>query len=263
MPVPYDPFDAGPAYAFIRKRWVRCISEHHARFAGRNARSSLASPESHRRKQRHNHQFRVTAQRLADFLASVDREEVVLERRLPDAEARTTLKPLVGTPLMHLDIRNRGAFTPWRGAVSAIEMALGCGPGWTAPAGLKTNVPDGPRLDTRCTFRVFFTCIGLWSQQSRYRCFRVQKQLTRDLNRQPTRSARLEPVGGTSEPSRIYGRLLAPCLLSMQQAGAIYRGRDLCLIFWHSAQSRAPAPDQCQCPCPGARESAGADTTAT
>jgi len=28
VPVRYDPFDAGVAYAFVKKRWVRCISEH-------------------------------------------------------------------------------------------------------------------------------------------------------------------------------------------------------------------------------------------
>jgi len=54
VPVRYDPFDAGLAYAFIRKRWVRCISEHHARFAGRSEREiQLASAELRRRQQRH------------------------------------------------------------------------------------------------------------------------------------------------------------------------------------------------------------------
>jgi transposase InsO family protein len=101
VPVRYDPFDAGVAYAFIRKRWVRCISEHHAQFAGRSEREiQLASAELRRRQQRHNQQFRVTARELADFLASIGGEEVVLEQRLRDAEARTALEPLVGTPLM-------------------------------------------------------------------------------------------------------------------------------------------------------------------
>ena len=101
VPVRYDPFDAGLAYAFIRKRWVRCISEHHARFAGRSEREiQLASAELRRQQQRHNQQFRVTARQLADFLASVEGEEVVLEQRLRHAEARTTLEPLVGTPLV-------------------------------------------------------------------------------------------------------------------------------------------------------------------
>jgi len=101
VPVRYDPFDAGVAYAFIRKRWVRCISEHHAQFAARSEREiQLASAELRRRHQRHNQQFRVTARHLADFLASVEDEEVILEQHLRDAEARTTLEPLVGTPLV-------------------------------------------------------------------------------------------------------------------------------------------------------------------
>jgi transposase InsO family protein len=101
VPVRYDPFDAGLVYAFIRRRWVRSISEHHAQFAGRSERKiQLANAELHRRHQRHNQQFRITARQLADFPASVEGEEVVLEQCFRDAEARITLKPPVGTPLM-------------------------------------------------------------------------------------------------------------------------------------------------------------------
>ncbi len=97
VPVRYDPFDAGLAYAFVRKRWVRCISEHHARFAGRSEREvQLASAELRRRQQRHGQRLPITARLLADFLASLEAEEVVLEQRLRDAEAAGVLEPLVG-----------------------------------------------------------------------------------------------------------------------------------------------------------------------
>ena len=69
VPVRYDPFDAGQAYAFVKGRWVRCLSEHHAAFAGRSEREiQLASAELRRRQQRHGQQFPLTARKLADAL---------------------------------------------------------------------------------------------------------------------------------------------------------------------------------------------------
>jgi putative transposase len=89
LPVRYDPFDAGLAYAFVRGRWVRCVSEHHSRLAGRSEREiQLATAELRRRQTRHGQQLTVTARKLADFLASLEAEEVLLEQRLRDAETR-------------------------------------------------------------------------------------------------------------------------------------------------------------------------------
>ena len=100
VPVRYDPFDAGLAYAFVQGRWVRCISEYHARFAGRSEREiQLASAELRRRRQRHGQQLRVTARVLADFLASLEAEEALLEQRLRDAEAREVLSAASPTTL--------------------------------------------------------------------------------------------------------------------------------------------------------------------
>jgi hypothetical protein len=89
VPVRYDPFDAGTAYAFVGGRWVRCVSEHYARLAGHSEREVLlATQELHRRQQRHARQGAVTAHKLAAFLASVEAEEVVLAQRLRDGEAK-------------------------------------------------------------------------------------------------------------------------------------------------------------------------------
>jgi transposase InsO family protein len=92
VPIRFDPFDAGLAYAFVKSRWVRGISEHYARFAGRSEKElMLASAELRRRNQRHSQQFTLTARKLADFLASLEAEEVLLEQRLKDAEAKGAL----------------------------------------------------------------------------------------------------------------------------------------------------------------------------
>ncbi len=58
----------------------------------------MASAELRRRQQRHGQDLQITARQLADFLASLEAEEVVLEQRLRDAESRGVLHPLVGDP---------------------------------------------------------------------------------------------------------------------------------------------------------------------
>lgn len=89
VPVRFDPFDAGLAYAFVRGRWVRCLSEYYATFGGHSEREiQLASMELHRRKQQHGQQLRLTARQLASFLASVEAEEMLLAQRLRDAAVR-------------------------------------------------------------------------------------------------------------------------------------------------------------------------------
>lgn len=91
-PVRFDPFDAGTAYAFVKGRWVRCFSEHYALFAGRSEREMmLATAELRKRRQHHSQQFTITSRKLADFLASLEAEELLLEQRLRDAQAREVL----------------------------------------------------------------------------------------------------------------------------------------------------------------------------
>lgn len=94
VPVRYDPFDAGIAYAFIQGRWVQCLSEHYAIFAGRSEREiQLATAELRKRNQLHGQRLTITARKLADFLTSLEAEELLLEQRLRDAEARAMLPP--------------------------------------------------------------------------------------------------------------------------------------------------------------------------
>jgi hypothetical protein len=98
VPVRYDPFDAGVAYAYVQGQWVRCISEHYAQFQGRSEREiHLASAELRKRRQRHAHQSRLTAGHLASFLTSLEAEEVLADQRRRDAERRAS-QPETGTP---------------------------------------------------------------------------------------------------------------------------------------------------------------------
>jgi hypothetical protein len=88
--VRYDPFDAGTAYAFVRKQWLQCYSECFTTLKGRSEREMvLATTELLRRHRRHAANFNVTARRLAEFLESVEAEELLLTQRLRDRESRS------------------------------------------------------------------------------------------------------------------------------------------------------------------------------
>lgn len=85
--VRYDPFDLGTAYAFVRNQWVVCRSEHFTAFQGRSEKEvMIASREVQKRRQEHSRQGGITARRLADFLISVESEEVLLQQRLRDRD---------------------------------------------------------------------------------------------------------------------------------------------------------------------------------
>lgn len=95
VPVRYDPFDAGTAYAFVRGQWVACRSQHYLIFQGHTERElQLATVELRRRQQTHVGQFAITAHRLADFLTSLEGREALLLQRLRDlaSHERGTLK---------------------------------------------------------------------------------------------------------------------------------------------------------------------------
>jgi putative transposase len=88
VPARYDPYDAGTAFAYVGNRWVACYSEHFSLFHGRSEREMMiAAAELHKRHRDHSRQFKLTARRLADFVASAESEESLLVQRLQDAAA--------------------------------------------------------------------------------------------------------------------------------------------------------------------------------
>jgi hypothetical protein len=95
--VRYDPFDAGVAYAFVERQWVPCYSEYHAILRGRSEKEiALASQGLRPRTQTGSQEKSVTARRLADFLQSVESEEVLLEQRMRDREAQPPRRTSLG-----------------------------------------------------------------------------------------------------------------------------------------------------------------------
>jgi putative transposase len=98
--VRYDPFDIGTAYAYVRRRWVRCVSQYHALLSGHTEKELLlASKEIRRQHQLHTANAAVTARRLADFLVKASAHEAIRQQRLRDLEARAVLEVIAGGPL--------------------------------------------------------------------------------------------------------------------------------------------------------------------
>ena len=100
VPIRYDPFDAGTAYAFVERRWVRCHSEYYTALHGHSEKElMIASSELRRRQQSHSQGLVITAKKLAGFLQSVEADELLMAQRLRDQEAQATRNFLSVVPV--------------------------------------------------------------------------------------------------------------------------------------------------------------------
>ena len=99
VPVRYDPFDAGTAFAYMGRHWVECHSEHYALLQGRSEKElMLASSAIRRQQQRHAQGLAVTAKKLGAFLHSVETDEALLVQRLRDQETRIARNSVANLP---------------------------------------------------------------------------------------------------------------------------------------------------------------------
>ena len=90
VPVRYDPFDMGVAYAYLEGRWVKCISQYYSTFVGRTEKEVLLAAEEIRKKDKGNSiSTNISAKRLADFIATAQEHETLLMQRLRDLEAKS------------------------------------------------------------------------------------------------------------------------------------------------------------------------------
>lgn len=88
VPVRYDPFDAGTAYAYFGARWIRCVSEHYSVFQGRSEMEvRLASAEIFGRGGiAHCRRRTEYIRSLTEFLESAQAEELLATQRMRDRE---------------------------------------------------------------------------------------------------------------------------------------------------------------------------------
>jgi len=115
IPVRYDPYDMGHAFAFVKGEWVECISEHYASFQGRTEREIQSATEELRQRHRlHGQHFTVTAARLADFITSVEAREALFVQRRRDSEAKAIVALMEGTTMQGPEAKALGSPLPAR-----------------------------------------------------------------------------------------------------------------------------------------------------
>lgn len=95
VPVRYDPFNAGLAYAFVHGRWQACISEHYACFRGRSEREIKLATSELRRRCQHPGQS-ISSKKLAEFLSAIETEETLLLQQRRDREVQQGIGYLTG-----------------------------------------------------------------------------------------------------------------------------------------------------------------------
>lgn len=97
VPVRYDPFNIGVAYAYIRNTWIYMNSEYYSVFVDRTEKEIQQALEEMKRRMRiRGQEVFVSAAKLADFLRSAEAEEHLLLQRLRDSEVRSTFTVLDG-----------------------------------------------------------------------------------------------------------------------------------------------------------------------
>lgn len=97
LPVRYDPFDMGHVYVMIDGKPVECISEYYTVFQGRSEREiQMASEEVRRRNHQHAQHFTITACKLAQFITSLEAQEVLLHQQRHDEEAKAVMALMEG-----------------------------------------------------------------------------------------------------------------------------------------------------------------------
>ncbi|SFI60425.1 Mu transposase C-terminal domain-containing protein [Paraburkholderia megapolitana] len=90
VPVRYDPFNMGVAYAYVDNRWHECHSEHYLTFRGRSEKEMQIASEFLRGKARQaGIEAPLNAKRLAEFLNTTAADEVLDMQRLYEEESES------------------------------------------------------------------------------------------------------------------------------------------------------------------------------
>jgi len=124
IPVRYDPYDAGVAYAYVANRWVQCISEHYSTLRGKSERElMLATAELRKRAQKHAEHFTVTAKKLANFLSDAEGDRLLNRQRSHDREAKEVLAVIQGTPIYQPGVASSAGNEPETDLSGAVARA--------------------------------------------------------------------------------------------------------------------------------------------
>ncbi len=124
IPIRLDPWNAGAIYAYARGRWVEAYSDYFAVFRNRSEREMmLASEELRQRNKLAAKRSDITAKKLAEFLQSIEAEEILLHQRLADLAARQIVVRNGLLPSTYIDGTDKNSLPDTKETVSANEPA--------------------------------------------------------------------------------------------------------------------------------------------
>lgn len=74
--VRFDPFNIGIAYAYVNKRWVKCISQYYSTFSNITQKElKYITAEMKKSKENHSKSYTITAQRIANFINKLEDDD--------------------------------------------------------------------------------------------------------------------------------------------------------------------------------------------
>lgn len=96
VPIRYDPFDLGCAYAFVKGQWVKCISQYNSILQGRTEKELQFAFQEIKKGASNHAKNAITAKNIVDFLKSTSGQDRILIQQLRDKEVNSTLQVLEG-----------------------------------------------------------------------------------------------------------------------------------------------------------------------
>jgi putative transposase len=97
VPVRYDPYNMGIAYAYVSNQWILLNSSEYATFKNKTEKEMhLASEELKRRMKIYGKHTEISARKMAQFLKSTEAEEVLLLQRLKDNQQKKIFEVIRG-----------------------------------------------------------------------------------------------------------------------------------------------------------------------
>ncbi|MEH2158872.1 TnsA endonuclease N-terminal domain-containing protein [Nostoc sp.] len=100
VPVRYDPFDYGTAYAYVQGHWIRCISNHYNKFQGYSEREIMIATEVLRRKkQLHDKNTTSNIEQIAQIIKDAEQYEDLRLQHQRDLAAKDVRGIIEGKPL--------------------------------------------------------------------------------------------------------------------------------------------------------------------
>ena len=95
VPVRYDPFDIGTAYAYVKNQWVKCDAQYYTIFQNCSEKElKIATEELRKQRQNHSGQSAISAKKLAEFLETAASQENIQQQRMKDLATNGALKSL-------------------------------------------------------------------------------------------------------------------------------------------------------------------------